>query len=279
MQFRVPRLGPDEALRALEFVGTLWSAVARPWLPSFGVGASQALTIPYRTLFFALQFLLIGREVTVRIGDQDVRLTVTEVDFVYDPAGLAVGQIGEIRLAVRDILWDERHLNSAVAVLRNVHIRPGAPPVLVAAPVELSTDVPLGIVDGMLRDAVPKMQSELGHEGRARLRWARRPGWGGVDVDAGVIGTTLWVQPRAVVAGQRSWKLPQRTPTYQVPLPDLPNGLLVTGAEMSDDALQVTGLLPEWRSALPVHALQSVISQLGHGAISGAWPSLRRGSE
>jgi hypothetical protein len=276
---KVPRLRWDDPLRALDVLGSLWSSTG---LPSVTAGAAQAVAVPYRTLFTTLQQLLIGKRVTIRMGDHDVTLTITELDAELETRGLAVGQLGEVRVAACDIAWDQQRLQRAVAVLRNVHIRPGVPPLVVAAPVELSTALPAEIFDDMLRQAAPQLHAQLSADRTAQLRWARRPGWGSLEVDVDVVGTTLWVRPRALITGltrQRRWKLPKRTPAHPVPLPDLPHGLLVTGVSLGVDSLQISALLPEWRMELPLRHLEDVISQLSQGALSFAWPSMLRSSE
>ncbi|MBL7659835.1 hypothetical protein INQ28_26450, partial [Escherichia coli] len=106
------------------------------------------------------------------------------------------------------------------------------PPLVIAAPVELSSALPTEIFDDVLRQATPQLRGELSESGAARLRWARRPDWGGLEVDVDVAGTTsqttLWLRPRTVITGQRRWTLPARTPAYRVPLPELPHGLRIT---------------------------------------------------
>jgi hypothetical protein len=280
MSPKVPFLRWDDPFRALDMLASLWSSTG---LPSVSAGAAQAVAMPYKTLFLTLQQLLVGKDVTVRIGEHDVRLTVTELNSELDPQGLAVGQLGEVRVAARDISWDDKgsrqRLQSAVAVLRNVHIRPGVPPLVVAAPAELSTELPKDIFDGLLEQSAPQLRSESGQDGTARLRWARRPGWGGLEVDADVVGSALWLRPKAVIAGQRRWKLPARTPAYQVPLPELPHGLMITGVELAPDSLHLSGLLPEWRMELPLRALEDLITQLSQGALNFSWPSLWWGSD
>lgn len=276
----VPFLRWDDSFSALEMLASLWSSTG---LPSVGAGAAQAIAVPYRTLFATLQQLLVGKELTVRIGDHDVTLMVVELESELDPQGLAVGQLGEVRVAASDIRWGDNRLQSAVAVLRNVHIRPGVPPMVVAAPVELTTELPKDIFDGVLAQAAPQLRSESGEDGTARLRWARQPAWGGLEVDADVVcttsGSTLWLRPRAVVTGQRRWKLPGRTPAYQVPLPELPHGLMITEVELAPDSLHLAGLLPEWRMELPLRALEELITRLSQGALSFSWPSLWWGSD
>jgi hypothetical protein len=273
---KVPRLRWDDPLRALDALGSLWSSTG---LPSVTAGAAQAVAVPYRTLFASLQQLLVGKQVTIGMGDQDVTLTVTELDSELDARGLTVGQLGEVRVAASDIEWGDQYLQRAVAVLRNVHIRPGVPPLVIAAPVELSTELPAKVFDDMLRQAAPRLHAQLTADSTAQLHWARRPGWGSLEVDVDVVGTTLWVRPRALLSGQRRWKLPSRTPGHPMPLPDLPHGLLVTGVTLGADSLQVSGLLPEWRMDLPLRHLEDVISQLSQGALSFAWPSLWRSSD
>jgi hypothetical protein len=274
MSPKVPRLRWDDPFRALDVLASLWSSSG---LPSVGAGAAQAVALPYRTLFTTLQQLLVGKEITVRMGDQNVVLTVTELDSALEPRGLAVGQLGEVRVAARDIRWDQQHLQHAVAVLHNVHIRPGVPPVVVAAPLKLSSALPAKVFGDVVHQAAPQLRSELCEDGTARLRWGRRPGWGGLQVDVDVTGTTLWLRPRALITGQRRWKLPARTPAYRVPLPELPHELLLTDISLGVDSLQLSALLPEWRMELPLRHLEDLITGLSQGARSFTWPSLLRG--
>ncbi|BBX95175.1 hypothetical protein [Mycobacterium lacus] len=280
MSPRVPRLRWDDPFRALETLASLWSSTG---LPSVSAGAAYAVGAPYRTLFTTLQQLLVGKEVTVRVGNQDVVLTVTELDSALEPQGLAVGQLGEVRVAARDIKWDRQRLQHAVAVLRNVHIRPGMPPLVVAAPVRLSSVLPATIFDDVLRQAVPRLRAELCDDGTARLHWARQPGWGSLQVDVDVAGTasepTLWLRPRALMTGQRRWVLPARIPAYRVRLPDLPHGLVVTDVSLAPESLTLSALLPEWRTELPLKYLEDLITRLSQGALSFTWPSLLRGSD
>jgi hypothetical protein len=268
---KVPRLLWDEPLRALDALASLWSSTG---LQSVTAGAAQAaVSVPYRTLFTTFQQLLVGKRITVQMGNTDVRLTVTELESELESSSLAVGQLGEVRVAACDIEWDDNRLEHAVAVLHNVHIRPGVPPVVVAAPIELSSTVPGELFDDVLNQAAPQLRAELREDGSARLQWARRPTWGSLEVDAEVVGSTLWLRPRALLAGTRRWKLPARTPARPVPLPDLPHGLLVTGVTLGSDTLELSALLPEWRMEVPLKYLEDLISRLSQGALSFAWPS------
>ena len=67
-------------------------------------------------------------------------------------------------------------------------------------------------------------------------------------------------------------RLPTRIPAYPVPLPDLPHGLLVTDVRLGSEALEVSGLLPQWRMELPLRNLEEIISQLSRGVFSLVLP-------
>ena len=126
-----------DPFRPLDMLASLWSTAAVAPVSS---GAAAA----YRTLFMTLRRLVVGRRLAVRLDGGDVTLTVTEFDSRLTVRGLSVGQLNDVRLAARDINWGESQFERASAVLHNVHIRPAAPPVLVAAPVELTLEVPVG---------------------------------------------------------------------------------------------------------------------------------------
>lgn len=281
---KVPRLRWDEPLRALEILASLWSSTG---LSSVGAGAAQAIVVPYRTLLTMLQQVLVDREVTTQVGSHQVTLTLTGLDFKLEPRALAVGQLGEIRVGARDIRWGRYRLEQATAVLSNVHIRPGIPPLIVAAPTELTSTVSAPVVEDVLRARLPWLRSRLGEDGVAQLYWARWPRWGSLEVDIETIGATsqqrtgavvrLW--PRALVLGPRRWRLPAWIPPYQIRLPELPYGLLITDVGVGLNSLRLSALLPQWQTELPLRHLEGLITQLNQGALSFIWASGGRGEQ
>ena len=235
-------------------LASLWSTAAVA--PVSGAAAA------YRTLFMTFRRLVVGRELSVRLDEGDIALTVTEFDSRLDVRSLSVGQLDDVRLAARDIRWDGNRLDSATAVLHNVHLRPAAPPVLVAAPVELSVDLPADTLDDLFRLGAPRLTGEIGPDGIARLRLARRPALGHLEVDASLDGSTLWLKPRGLVLRTKRLRLPARTPAYPVHLPELPHGLQLTDICFAPDLLCLSGTLQEWRLAVPRKRLEDVINQL-----------------
>jgi hypothetical protein len=223
---------------------------------------SSGAAAAYRTLFMTVRRLVVGRRLAVRLEDGDLTLTVTEFDSRLDVRALSVGQLNDVRLAARDIYWHGSRFDRATVVLHNVHMKPTAPPVLVAAPVELTLEVPAPVLDDLFEWAAPRLSGEVGADGVARLKLARRPLLGHVEVDASLDGSTLWLKPRALTIRQSRWRLPARTPAYPVHLPDLPHGLLLAGISFAPGVVCLSGTLPEWRMDVPRKRLENIINQL-----------------
>jgi hypothetical protein len=237
-------------------LSALWSSAAA--IPPVSTGAAAG----YRTLFMTVRRLVVGRQVTVRLDRGDLKMTVTEFESSLDPGRLAVGQLDDVRISANDISWDASGFEHATALLHNVHVRPGTPPVVVAAPVELSLDVPAETVVELFLLATGRFVGELGDDGAARVYWSRRPAWGHVEVDAELDGSALALRPRALTLRRRRWALPVRTPAYRLRLPELPHGLQLTDVRLEPGLLRLTGTLPEWRIEISRRRLEVLLYQL-----------------
>jgi hypothetical protein len=244
-----------DPFRPIDMLASLWSSAA---VAPVSTGAAAA----YRTLFMTLRRLVVNRRLTVRLDSGELTLTITEFESRLDGRSLSVGQLNDVRLAAEDIHWDGSEFEHATAMLHNVHVRPATSPVLVAAPVELTLDVPAAALDELFQWAAPRLTGEVGSDGIARLRFSRRPMLGQVEVDAHLDGSTLWLKPRGLVIRRSRWRLPARTPAYPVRLPELPHGLQVTGVSFAPDMVRVAGTVPEWRMELPRKVLEDIVSQL-----------------
>jgi len=244
-----------DPFRPIDMLTSLWSAAAVAPVSS---GAAAA----YRTLFTTVRRLVVGRRLTMRLDDGELTLTVTEFDSKLDVRGLSVGQLNDVRIAASDIRWEDKHFDRATVMLHNVHMRPTAPPMLVAAPVELTVDVPAAALDDLFRWAAPRLSGQVGGDGIARLRLARRPMLGHIEVDARLDGSTLWLRPRGLVVGRSRWTLPARTPAYPVRLPELPHGLRLTGITFAPDVVCLTAVVSEWQMDIPRKRLEDILGQL-----------------
>lgn len=244
--------------------------LARPLDALFSLWATATFTpvatgaaVAYRTLFLTLQGLITGRRLTFASAGGAVTMTVTELDSRLDLHALTVGQVGDVRVAARDIRWAGGRFSRARAVLRNVHVRPSIPPRVVAAPVDLEVDIAAGAVDDLFGRRVPRLAGEVGPDGVARVRWARRPGAGHLRIDVDLDGSTLRLRPRGLTVGQARWALPVRAPAYRVRLPDLPHGIQLTGVSFGPGVIRLTGTLPQWRLDVPRAQLDALLAQLG----------------
>lgn len=245
-----------DLFRPIDMLASLWSTTTA--IPPVSTGAAAA----YRTLFITLRRLVVGRTLSVRLPDGEITLTVTEFESQLDLPALAVGQLDNVRLAATDLRWAHSRFDRASVLLRNVHLRPGAPPVLVAAPVDISVELPTSILDDLFGWVMPRLSGEVGADAIARLRWARRPMLGSLEVGARLDGSTLWLKPRGLALGRRRWPVPARLPAYPVRLPELPHGLRLTEVSFGPGWLQVSGTLPEWRMDMPLAGLEDILNQL-----------------
>lgn len=245
---------------------SLWSATAM--VPVNG-GAAAA----YRTLFVTMRRLVVGRQLTVRLEDGDLTMTVSEFDSRLDVRGLSVGQLSDVTLVAHNIRWRTSSFDHATVVLHNVHMKPSSPPVLVAAPVDLTLEVSAPALEDLFCWVAPRLRGEIGADGVARLHMARRPRLGHVEVETRLDGSTLWLSPRGVTIGSSRWRLPPRTPAYPVRLPEFAHGLQLTGIAFAPGVVRLTGTLPEWRTELPRKRLENIITQL---SVSGVVLNLTR---
>lgn len=243
-----------DPFRPLDMIGAWWSTAVA--VPPVSAGAAHASGWAHLTVFITLRRLLLGRRVTLRADSGPVTLTVSALESHLDVRRLSVGQLDDVRMTATDIAWKDSRFDHATAVLRNVHVRAGTPPTLVAAPVYLTLDVPTAALDGLFATSVSRFAGTIGDDGVARVRFARRPRLGHLEVDAGLDGSTLLLKPRAF-ARRRRW--PMWLPAYRVPLPDLPHGLQLTDIHIEPGLVRLSGTLPEWRMEFTRHHLEHLL--------------------
>jgi hypothetical protein len=201
---------------------------------------------PFRPLDI-VGMLVVGRTVTIRLDSGDVTMTVAQIDARPDVRRLAVGHLDDVTVTVTDIIWGTSRFDRASWVLHNVRLLPGAPPVIVAAPVDVTLDVPTSALEHLFPQANPRLAGQVGPDGVVRLHWGRRPVMGQVEVDAELDGAELVLTARAVTFRRGRWRLPGWTPSYRVRLPLLPHGLELTGVEFEPELLRVRGTVPRWK--------------------------------
>ena len=248
----------------MDVMTAVWSAATL--LPSVSTGTGAA----YQALFLALRRVILGRTLTMKVAGEPLTMTVTEVVSLLDPYQLISGRL-DVRLTVTGINWGESDFGHANVVLRNVQLRRGTPPVVFAAPVEVALHVPGAHDRQSVARARPGMSADIDDDGVARLHWARRPGWGNVevdiDVDDGSAVAAVRVKPRALIVAGRHWKLPTRRPSYRIALTRLPPDAELTGVRVE------TGNIAGGRGGAGVADAALSVSRSGiRSKVSGSGP-------
>lgn len=227
--------------------------------------ANTGVAAAYKTMFGTMRRLVVGRRLSIRVGSPEpgtLVLTITRFSSTLALHGLLRHGHHDVRLEARDITWRDVAFDRAQVTLHDLHFRGSLRPrELVAAPVELTVEVPAPALDEVFRWAAPRLAGDVGPDGVARLHFANRRGSGHVEVDVRLEASTLWITPRAVVR-RRRWPLPARTPSYRVAIPELPHGLELTSVDFAPGVVRLTGTLPEWRAEMPRTRLEDIVGQL-----------------
>jgi hypothetical protein len=204
---------------------------------------------------------LAGRRFTV--PGTGLRLRVETLDVRPDPMGLALGQFDDVRLVARDLEWRGWACERLVLVCRNVHVRPLPAAAVVSAPVEVEVVLPAAVLRERVAARRPEARLDVGADGEARLRWARRPGWGAVLVAADVLGSAVHVRPVALQPGDRQdgrrIRLPRWLPPVRIPVPVLARGLRLREITTGPEVVVLRLVADEWREAVSVRRLAELL--------------------
>jgi hypothetical protein len=201
---------------------------------------------PFGMIVDAARAWLVGKERTIRFAGQELTMVLTDIAVEGSDLARAVGQYGQVRLTARDVQWGGYQFERLEVQARNVHLRPGTRPALVVAPVLIEGFVAApaaarwlagvsSLLELNLADSVPQV-------GLIGAPWVR------LEIEAAAGGTSLRVQPRALRLLEQ--RLPLPFPAFHVPVPELPDGLVLTSVEPASGGFVVRGLLSEWRRSV-----------------------------
>lgn len=207
---------------------------------------------------------LAGRRLTVPGTGGALRLRLTALRLDPEPLGMAIGQLGDVRLEASDVVWRDITFRSATLVARNVHVRPQPVPTAVAAPVTLDLTLDPDVVCERLAATHPAIRLSVHPDApHARAHWARRPRWGWVGLKPEITASALLLRPIAVRVRGRTRALPAWLPTVRIGLPRLPRGLRLRDVEVQADAGIVLRIATdEWREKVPPRRLAALLTRL-----------------
>jgi hypothetical protein len=254
---------------------------SRPWDP-FGLWGSLAgslqlpgvSALPTVTPFSPLKPLLdrlvglvrsrlVGRRITIRLANAQLRLTLTELDVRLDAIGMPSGQLDDVRAAARDVEWaDDLTFERASATLRNTHVRPGIRPTLVSAPVDLTLTLSSDVVAGLVAEHRPELVAEITEDAEPRLRWAGRPDWGYLRVSLGVNGTRVRIHPESLMVRERAVDQVRRLPAFNVTVPLPADRVRFVHVEAAPRALVLHARVDQWRVPLASGSLEDLMGRL-----------------
>jgi hypothetical protein len=232
----------DEWKRNLADVLSLSSAAAASLgLPQPGLLMGD----PFKVIVDAARNWLIGKKRTFTFSGTD--LTLVLEDLSVEGSDLA-----------RDVEWGDYRFEWLEIQARNVHLRPGTKPVLVAAPIRCEAFLSAQAATRWLASVSPRLELAM-HEGVPQVGLTGAP-WLRLEVEPGAGGQSIRVVPRALHLLDR--RLSLRVPAFHVPLPELPFEVMLTSMEPAPGGFIMRGVLPEWLRPLSRADLERLLATM-----------------
>ena len=233
----------EEWRKSLSDVLSLTSAAAA----SLGLPAAGLLTgDPFTAIVDTARNWLIGKRRTFIFAGRDLTMVLADVSVEGSDLARAVGQYGQLTVLARDVDWGEYRFERVEVQARNVHLRPGTKPVLVAAPIRCEAFLSAQAATRWLAAVSPRLELAM-HEGVPQVGLAGAP-WLRLEIEPGAGGQSIRVVPRALHLLDR--RLSLRVPAFHVPLPALPFDVILTAMEPAPGGFVMRGVLPEWQRPL-----------------------------
>lgn len=219
---------------------------------------------------------LLGKRVTSKVGEHEVELTITELDYEAGTFDLASGRLGDVRIVVEDVSWPDTPVQRVVVVARNVRYR--SLPSLTAYPasVELTISIAEDVLRERVTEAAPSIVPEIDDDGGLRARWAKHPDWGHVEITARVVDQSVVLEPTTVQIRSKRLRPPRRMRPVVLPLTDLPDGLTLTAVESAPGELILHTVAEQWPDRIASIPLPDLLAWLTNAALTLRLPRLWR---
>jgi hypothetical protein len=227
---------------------------------------------------------LVGRRLTAKVGDREVGLTLTELDYPADSLRLATGRIGDVRIVAEDVDWPEPEaedgepasipLRRVTVLAEDVRLRSLPTPAAIPARVELRIAVSADVLRDRVAAVRPGIVATPAESGLLQIHWAKRPHWGHLTLEAQVADDAVVLVPRTLHIGRRELRPPARFRPIVLPLPELPPGVRLTKVEPRHDELVLHTVAEEWPERLSRIPLTDLLSWLTTAAVTLTLPKL-----
>ncbi|HWM95601.1 MAG TPA: hypothetical protein VNO54_00965 [Streptosporangiaceae bacterium] len=216
---------------------------------------------PFGMLVDAARTWLTGKKRTFRFADGDVTMVLTDISVQGSDLAKFVGQYGQARILARDVEWGGYQFEWMEIQVKNVHLRPGTRPVLVAAPVLCEGFMPAAAASRWLATISPQLELVL-RDGVPQVGVIGAP-WARLEVEAGAEGRSVHIRPRALQLGDL--RLSLWSPTFSVPVPELPGGVMLTSVEPVAGGFVMRGMISEWQRSLSREGVERLLAGMRAG--------------
>jgi hypothetical protein len=252
----IGRSWAEDWKRSLGEVLSLSAAAAA----SLGLPAPAALAgDSFAALVDAARSWLIGKKRTFSFAGQDLTLVLEDLSIAGPELARAIGQYGQVTLRARDVEWAGYRFERAEIRARNVHLRPGTKPTLVAAPVLVEAFISASAASAWLAGVSPRLELAM-HAGVPQVGLVGAP-WVRLEVAAGAGGQSIRIHPRALYL--LDWRVSVPAPSFDVPLPPMPlDDMMITSVESAPGGFIIQGTLPEWQRSLSRDDLDRLLATI-----------------
>jgi hypothetical protein len=216
---------------------------------------------PFTAIVDAARTALIGKKRTLPFSGRDLTLVLTDISVQGPDLARLVGQYGHVRITALDVQWGGYQLERMEIQARNVHLRPGTRPTLVVAPVLVEGFVSAPAASRWLASVSTRIELIL-RAGVPQVGLAGAP-WVRLEIEPGAEGRSVLIRPRALRLAD--WRLSLRSPAFHVPLPVLPDGMMLTSVEPAPGGFVVKGMLSEWQRSLSRDDIERLLSAMRSG--------------
>jgi hypothetical protein len=216
---------------------------------------------PFGLLVDTARTWLTGKKRTFRLPEGDLTLVLTDISVEGSDVARFIGQYGQARILARDVEWCGYEFERMEIQVKNVHLRPGTRPVLLASPVLCEGFMPAAAASRWLATVSPQLELVL-RDGVPQVGVIGAP-WARLEVEAGAEGRSVHVRARALRLGDL--RLSLWSPTFSVPLPVLPAGVMLTSVEPVAGGFVMRGMLSEWQRSLSREGVERLLAAMRSG--------------
>jgi hypothetical protein len=218
---------------------------------------------PLRSLLDAAKELVVGRRLTVPVGEKKVSFVLDGVEVEASDLVRATGHYGQVVVRGRDVEWAEARIARLEVRARNVHLRPGRTPTLVAAPIRWEAQVAASQASAWLSSVAPHLRVAVDDEDGVRVSLAGAAPTVDLQVEPRALGRAVRLVPRSL--GWSGRRIGLRLPGYTVDLRGLPPDVAVTAVEAGGDRVVVRGVVTEWQRSLSRADVDRLLTKLRSG--------------